>query len=151
MTPGEAADRLGRAIEAAVAARRTALAAGAESMRQACSDAIGRDGGPDGSWPDLGEGTLRNKREAHQLGRISPQDQLYATGQLKASFVVVEQRDADTLVVTSTDPVARYHEQGTAEMPPRPVMAPIAAKMGEDVARRVGQAAADAIQAALEP
>ena len=149
MTPGNAADALGRAIAAAIAAHRQALADGAEAMRAACSDAIGRDGGPNGDWDPLRETTVLRKRQLHQLGRVSPQDQLLATGTLQASYIV-DGADPDAPIVTSTDPVAAYHELGTADVPPRPVMAPIAARMGEGIARQIGQAVADAFRSELD-
>ena len=50
--------------------------------------------------------------------------------------------EADGLqaVVGSSDPAAVPQEMGTAHMPARPFLAPVAAEMGEDVARGVAEA-----------
>ena len=149
MSPGDAADRLGRAVQAAIEARRAALLQGAQSIQEAAHDAIGRDGGPDGSWPGLAEATLTSKRQLHQVGRVSPQDQLYATGTLRESYSV-DNTDPDRPTVGSSDPVAAYHETGAGDLPPRPVLGPIGHQKGEEIARKVGEAVAEAFRAEME-
>ena len=56
--------------------------------------------------------------------------------------------EADGLqaVVGSSDPAAVPQEMGTAHMPARPFLAPVAAGMGEEVARAVGTAVAAALR-----
>ena len=49
-------------------------------------------------------------------------------------------------VVGSSDPAAVPQELGTAHMPARPFLAPVAAAMGEEVARTVGAAVAAALR-----
>lgn len=56
--------------------------------------------------------------------------------------------EADGLqaAVGSSDPAAAPQEMGTARTPPRPFLAPVAAGMGEDVARAVGARVAAALR-----
>lgn len=49
-------------------------------------------------------------------------------------------------VVGSSDPAAAPQEMGTVKMVPRPFLAPVAAEMGEAVARAVGAAMAAALK-----
>ena len=48
--------------------------------------------------------------------------------------------------VGSSDPAAVPQEMGTAHMPPRPFLAPVAAEMGREAAQAVGAAVAAAIR-----
>jgi phage gpG-like protein len=48
--------------------------------------------------------------------------------------------------VGSNDPAAAPQEMGTARIPPRPFLAPAAAAKGEEIARTIGSAVADAIR-----
>ena len=149
MTPAQAAERLGRAVEAAIDARRAALQRAAESIRQGCHDQAGQDGGPEGTWQALAESTLTRKQHLGQVGRVSTEDELYATGRLRESFEVVTE-DPDAPKVVSSDPVMAVHELGTADVPPRPLMAPIAKAQAEAIARDVGASVAEAMRKALE-
>ena len=56
--------------------------------------------------------------------------------------------EADThgAIVASTSDVALYQEHGTATVPPRPFLAPIAAIHAEDAADAIGAAVAKAIE-----
>lgn len=65
-------------------------------------------------------------------------------GALRGS--VGAQADGLRAVVGSSDPAAVPQELGTAHMPARPFLAPVAAAMGEEVARAVGAAAAAALR-----
>ncbi len=56
------------------------------------------------------------------------------------------QADGLQAAVGSSDPAAVPQELGTARMPARPFLAPVAAGMGEEVARAVGAVAAAAIR-----
>lgn len=56
------------------------------------------------------------------------------------------QADGLQAVVGSSDPAAVPQEMGTAHMPARPFLAPVAAGMGEEVARAVGAAVAAALR-----
>ena len=56
------------------------------------------------------------------------------------------QADGLQAVVGSSDPAAVPQELGTAHMPARPFLAPVAAAMGEEVARAVGARVAAALQ-----
>jgi hypothetical protein len=55
------------------------------------------------------------------------------------------QVDGLQAVVGSSDPAAAPQEMGTATIPPRPVLAPVAAQRGEEIARVVGAATAAAL------
>ena len=48
--------------------------------------------------------------------------------------------------IGSNDPAAAPQEMGTARIPPRPFLAPVAAATGEEVARVVASAVADALR-----
>ncbi len=56
------------------------------------------------------------------------------------------QEDGLQAVVGSSDPAAVPQELGTAHMPARPFLAPVAAGMGEEVARAMGAAMAAALR-----
>ena len=56
------------------------------------------------------------------------------------------QADGLQAVVGSSDPAAVPQELGTAHMPARPFLAPVAAGMGEEVARAVGVAMVAALR-----
>ena len=56
------------------------------------------------------------------------------------------QADGLQAAVGSNDPAAVPQELGTAHVPARPFLAPVAAEMGEEVARAVGAAMARAIR-----
>ncbi len=57
--------------------------------------------------------------------------------------------EGDTAIVGSTSAVALYQEHGTAELPPRPTFAPLAASQGEAIAHAVATAAAQSLADAL--
>ena len=59
--------------------------------------------------------------------------------------------EADGLqaVVGSSDAAAAPQEMGTAHMPPRPFLAPVAAGMGQEVARGVAEAVVAALKGEL--
>lgn len=56
------------------------------------------------------------------------------------------QSDGPNAAVGSSDPAAAPQEMGTSRMPPRPFLAPVAASMGEEVARGVAEAVVAALQ-----
>jgi len=56
------------------------------------------------------------------------------------------QADGLQAAVGSSDPAAVPQELGTARMPARPFLSPVAAEMGEEVARAVGAAVAAALR-----
>ncbi len=56
------------------------------------------------------------------------------------------QADGQQAVVGSSDPAAVPQELGTAHMPARPFLAPVAAEMGEEGARAVGPAVVAALR-----
>lgn len=68
------------------------------------------------------------------------------TGALRDS--VGAKADGLEAAVGSSDPAAGPQEMGTSRIPPRPFLAPVAAAQGEEVARAVGQAVADALRGA---
>ena len=56
------------------------------------------------------------------------------------------QSEGLSAAVGSSDPAAAPQEMGTTRLPPRPFLAPVAASMGEDVARKVGAAVSAALK-----
>ena len=70
------------------------------------------------------------------------------TGALRDS--VGAEADGLQAVVGSSDPAAVPQEMGAAHMPPRPFLAPVAASMGEEVARGVAEAVVAALKGAPE-
>lgn len=67
------------------------------------------------------------------------------TGALRDS--IAASVDGLEAVVGSNDPAAAPQEMGTSKMAPRPFLAPLAAGMGEAIARAVGDAVASALRA----
>ena len=65
------------------------------------------------------------------------------TGALRDS--IGAQADGLHAVVGSSDPAAAPQETGTATIPPRPFLAPVAAQRGEEIARAIGGAVAAAL------
>ena len=103
--------------------RAAALAAGAETIASAVRDALSHPPGAAHAFPWRETGTLAGSIEVAAAG--------------------------DTAIVGSTDAAAGYQEFGTATVPPRPFLAPIAAEQGDAVAATIGAAVADAIRAAV--
>ena len=66
------------------------------------------------------------------------------SGALRAS--VGAQSDGLQAVVGSSDPAAAPQEMGTSRMEARPFLAPVAAGMGEEVARAIGAQVAEALR-----
>ena len=66
------------------------------------------------------------------------------TGALRDS--VGAQTNGLEAAVGSSDPAAAPQEMGTSRMEPRPFLAPVAAQMGEEIAREVGAKVADALK-----
>jgi HK97 gp10 family phage protein len=70
------------------------------------------------SWPPLAASTIEDKE---RRGYAVP-DPLLRTGDLRDSIVAIV--EVLTLAVGSEEKNARYQEQGTHKMPPRPFLAP---------------------------
>ena len=136
-----ALDELATTLPAAINA--TLRDAGAE-MVDAARAKIGTEA-PD--WPALAPATIETKARRGQVGRVSPTDPLLASGELRDSFTAAVGNGV--LIFGSTDPVARYHEHGTEHMPPRPVVAPIAAEAGPRITAAIREASKAAIIEAL--
>ena len=66
------------------------------------------------------------------------------TGALRDS--VGAQTNGLEAAVGSSDPAAAPQEMGTSRMEPRPFLAPVAAEMGEEIAREIGSKVADALR-----
>ncbi len=58
---------------------------------------------------------------------------------------IAAQADGSDAVVGSPSEVARYQEQGTAAVPPRPFLAPVAAERADGIAAALGAAVAAAL------
>lgn len=74
--------------------------------------------GPYGAWPQLAEST--QKQRAAQ--GYSPNDPLFRTGELMNS--ISHSVDKNNVVIGSNSEIMVYQELGTADIPPRPVLAP---------------------------
>ena len=151
MTPAEFAARLALGAAAATDARRAALLDGATRILATIHDAIGTmDGVPGGAgWPELADSTLDHKARLGQLGRVSEEDILLATGAFRDSWRI-DATDPDAPVVTSDSPYAAALEYGTAHMPARPLLAPAIALHATAIAAAVQCAAGDAFRAAMQ-
>lgn len=113
-------ERLARVRAQEVMSR--ALAEQAERVAEAVRDGLSDPpGGGEHDRPWLRSGNLRNSIGA--------------------------QADGLNAVIGSSDPAAAPQEMGTSKMPARPFLAPVAASMGEEVARAVGEAVASAMRA----
>ena len=71
------------------------------------------------------------------------------TGALRDSIGATA--DGLQAAVGSNDPAAAPQEIGTSHIPPRPFLAPVAAAMGEEVARAVGDRVAAALRGESDP
>jgi len=81
---------------------------------------------------------------SEQPGTAGHDEPWLRSGALRDS--VGAQADGLQAVIGSSDPAAVPQELGTAHMPARPFLAPVAAGMGEDVARAVGARVAAALR-----
>ena len=81
---------------------------------------------------------------SEQPGAAGHQEPWLQSGALRDS--VGAQADGLQAAVGSSNPAAVPQELGTAHMPARPFLAPVAAAMGEEVARAVGAAVAAALR-----
>ena len=81
---------------------------------------------------------------SEQSGSAGHDEPWLQSGALRDS--VGTQADGLQAVVGSNDPAGVPQELGTAHMPARPFLAPVAAEMGEEVARAVGAAIAAALR-----
>jgi hypothetical protein len=97
----------------------TALAAQANSIGEAVREALSHPPGPAHVYPWKQSGTLQ------------------------ASIAVAA--EGSEAVIGSNDPVASWQEHGTASIPPRPFLAPVAAAQAEATAGAIGAAVAAAI------
>ena len=106
------------------AAEKESLSAAAAQIESAVKQALSHRPGEDHSAPWLRTGALRDS--------IS-----HAAGAREAA-------------IGSNSPIAVYQEMGTRSAPPRPFLAPTAARCGEDAARTVGDAVARVLSGSLE-
>ncbi len=81
---------------------------------------------------------------SEQPGAAGHDEPWLQSGALRDS--VGAQADGLQAAVGSSDPAAVPQEMGAARMPARPFLAPVAADMGEEVARAVGAAMAAALR-----
>lgn len=121
------ADFLETRIAAAEHAKHLGLDAGANMMCRAAHDMVGME---NASWTALADSTVARKQAAGQVGRISPTDPLYASGELRESWRYNVGNAG--FVWGSVDPVMVDHEYGTSKMPPRPVVAPVMFQHGKE-------------------
>lgn len=91
------------------------------------------------------EGLATQIRAALSTAPGGPHDHPWLrTGALHDS--IETQSEGATAIVASTSSVALYQETGTAEIPPRPTFAPVAANEGAAIAHQIGLATAQALR-----
>lgn len=117
---GELSNRLRRVHLEAV--QRRALEDAAQRIEEAVRTALSHSPGGEHDAPWLQSGELRDSIE--------------------------HEADATRAVIGSTSEIAAYQELGTRTVPPRPVLGPVAAALGQSVAEVIGAAVADAIRTA---
>ncbi len=105
------------------------------------------ESGPFPSWAPLADSTVREKERLGYTGRLSADDPLLRTGEMRDS---IEHRTGDMEAFIGTDsPIAPYHEFGTDKMPPRPFIGPALVKNKENIEKIIGGFAASAMVPAL--
>ena len=114
----DAADRLGGLDIQAV--EQAAVAAAAIRLRDDIRDSLSHAPGSDHTTPWRQTGTLHDS--------------------------IARSIDGLTAVIGSTDPVAIDQELGTRTIPPRPFLAPAAARLGPSLARDIADATARALR-----
>lgn len=106
----------------------------AASQRQALDDAAGR----------IAEAvrTVLSQRPGgeHQMPWLR-------SGELRDS--IAHSADENRAVIGSTSAVARYQEEGTKSDPPRPFLAPVAARLEDSVRAEIAGVIVEAIRSAL--
>lgn len=139
-SPGAFAAHLRRVAQTIPAAEHAGLERGAAHVETIAKDLIGQQLT---SWPALADSTVAEKQRLGFTGRLSATDPLLRTGEMRDSIShVVDGRRA---VIGSDDPVAIYQETGTSRIPPRPFLSTAAVLGGEDVAKAIGLAVAQAV------
>ncbi|MBT2299277.1 hypothetical protein J7E70_02260 [Variovorax paradoxus] len=86
-------------------------------------------GGGFPAWANLAPATVDDRIRRG----FTPDDPLLRTGGLRDS--IVTKAEGAVAVVASTDPVMLYQEQGTATIPPRPVLGPAGLNSEKTVGR----------------
>ena len=101
------------------------------------------ESGPFPSWAGLADVTVREKERLGYTGRLSADDPLYRTGEMRDS---ISHRTGEMEAFIGTDsPIAPYHEFGTDKMPPRPFIGPALVKNKENIEKIIGGFAASAM------
>ena len=99
--------------------------------------------GPFPAWAPLADSTMREKTRLGYTGRLSADDPLYRTGEMRDS---IEHRTEDLEAEIGTDSeIAPYHEFGTSKMPPRPFLGPSLVRNKENIEKIIGGFAATAL------
>jgi phage gpG-like protein len=114
---------------AVIEGRKRGLGEAASLFQRTAQDMIGAE---IAEWPPLADSTVAEKQQLGFTGRISPTDPLYRTGELRTS--IKAEVDGNRVVLGSDDPVALFHEFGTANMPPRPFIGATVFREGHDAA-----------------
>lgn len=101
------------------------------------------ESGPFPAWAPLADSTMAEKTRLGYTGRLSMDDPLYRTGEMRDS---IEHRTGDMEAVIGTDsPIAHFHEFGTDKMPPRPFLGPALVRNKENIEKIIGGFAASAL------
>lgn len=95
--------------------------------------------GPFEAWAPLKPRTIAEKQRLGYTGRLSDDDPLYRTGEMRLS--ISYRIEGLALTIGSPDQVAKFQEIGTARIPPRPFIGPALFEVqplaGEKLARSV--------------
>ncbi len=117
---------------------------------KALADALGRLPVDDAARQALEQGAVRLAAAVREaLSAPAPEGHAAVahdtpwrrTGALQDS--ISHQLDGDIARVGSSDPAARPQELGTARLPPRPFLAPVATALGGAIAEAIGTAVAE--------
>jgi hypothetical protein len=110
-------------------AQKTGMERAGRMLVTTAQDMIGEDMP---RWDDLAPATFEEKQRLGYVGRVSAEDPLLRTGELRASIGCTI--EGNKLTIGSEDPVAKYQEEGTDKIPPRPFMGPTMYSLGPEAA-----------------
>jgi HK97 gp10 family phage protein len=123
---------------------RHALRTAATIVWREARGAIGQDNWQPGPpflspWPDLAISTEEEKDRLGFTGTVSEYDSLLRTGKVRDSIKWKVHKDNKGFSVGSDDPVARYLELGTKNMPPRSFIGGALARTKDRIVKRLGE------------
>ena len=115
-------------------------------IEKTAKDEIGHyqaEAGPFPAWAPLADSTMKEKTRLGYVGRLSADDPLYRTGEMRDSLEH-KTGDLETEIGTFSE-IAPFHEFGTDKMPPRPFLGPALVNNKRNIERIIGAFAASAL------